>query len=270
MTDDPGLAPRVALPECLVTLDEGNAGSPLFLVHPVDGTVFAYFELAMLLASWGPVYGLEARGLHGHAPDRTLEEAARAYRDLIVTVQTSGPYTIGGWSLGGAIAFETARLLADGGEAAHVIAVDTDPDWLLAEPADDAGLVRGFERNLARQLGRSIPGEAPVSESLATDPESVADRLIAAGLLPKAARAQIIGRLPVYLAFARGFSRYRPVPASVRMTLLSTKDGAPAQVDAWRGLALGGYEIHEFDGDHYSLLRPPRLEELAKAIDRCA
>ena len=97
---------------------------PFFCVHPAGGTVFCYLELAAALGPDQPFYGLQARGLDGEqAPHETLQEMAASYIELMRQVQPTGPYLLGGWSLGGNLAFEMARQLEVQGERVELLAL---------------------------------------------------------------------------------------------------------------------------------------------------
>lgn len=106
---------------------------PLFLAHPAGGSVFGYDGIARALPD-RPVYGLQDP--HIFASEgffESIEEMAEAYLPHIREVRPHGPYMLGGWSLGGVLAWEMAnRLVADGEEVANLILFDA------ASPATEA------------------------------------------------------------------------------------------------------------------------------------
>ncbi len=95
-----------------------------FCIHPAGGTVFCYRQLAERLAEGRPFYGIQAVGLDGvGTPQEDAVEMAAYYANAIREIQPQGPYHLGGWSLGGNLAFETARQLqAQGAEVGMVAA----------------------------------------------------------------------------------------------------------------------------------------------------
>ena len=96
----------------VVPLQPGGSKLPLFLVHPAGGHVFPYLRLAQLLGADQPCYGLQARGLEdGQEPHARIEDMAAYYIEALRTVQPTGPYLLGGWSMGGVVAFEMAQQL---------------------------------------------------------------------------------------------------------------------------------------------------------------
>jgi len=77
------------------------------------GDVFAYLDLARHLGPDQPFYGLRAAGLDGEREPRTrIEDMAAAYVAAIREAQPAGPYRIGGWSMGGVVAWEISPAVA--------------------------------------------------------------------------------------------------------------------------------------------------------------
>ncbi len=73
-------------------LSSGKAETPLFLVHPVGGTVSAYAPLGEELADTFKVYGLESPVLSdGGAVASSLAELVTDYTQRIQAVQRTGP-----------------------------------------------------------------------------------------------------------------------------------------------------------------------------------
>jgi pimeloyl-ACP methyl ester carboxylesterase len=135
----------------LVRLNAAPGDAPLFCLHPAGGAAFAYTELARKLAADKPVYGLVCRSLlDAQFRDHSLAQMAEDYAREILSVQASGPFSLLGWSLGGAIALAVAAALeARGHRVSFLGFVD--------------GFVPGFddrdeaeEREPARELDPSV------------------------------------------------------------------------------------------------------------------
>ncbi len=91
---------------------------PLFLFHPAGGNTMAYEALIKKLPDDLPIYGLER-------VEGSVEERCRQYLPKIKEIQPEGPYFLAGWSLGGALAYGTARMLEEGGdEVAYIGLLD--------------------------------------------------------------------------------------------------------------------------------------------------
>ncbi|XP_063149333.1 fatty acid synthase [Candoia aspera] len=75
--------------------------SPLFLVHPIEGSISVFNTLASKLHI--PSYGLQCTKA---APLDSIQSLASYYIDCIKEVQPKGPYRISGYSFGACVAFE--------------------------------------------------------------------------------------------------------------------------------------------------------------------
>ncbi|QQS35339.1 MAG: amino acid adenylation domain-containing protein [Ignavibacteriales bacterium] len=104
----------------LVLIKKGNNKTPLFVIHGAEGNVLLYRELANHLDQDQPLYGLQSRGLNGtESIPASVEEMAVDYIKSIKSIQSHGPYNIGGYCMGGTIAFEVAQRLIGEGEAVN-------------------------------------------------------------------------------------------------------------------------------------------------------
>ncbi|MFN3874150.1 MAG: alpha/beta fold hydrolase, partial [Ignavibacterium sp.] len=110
---------------------------PLFLIHGAEGNVLLYKDLAKHLHSDQPVYGLQARGLNGENHiHRSIEEMAADYINAIKSVQPKGPYNIGGYCMGGTVAFEIAQKLKSSGEVVHNVFLLETYNTCLLDPVE--------------------------------------------------------------------------------------------------------------------------------------
>ncbi|MCP4562897.1 MAG: non-ribosomal peptide synthetase, partial [Bosea sp.] len=95
----------------LVAMRSQGIRPPFFCVHPVGGNVLCYGDLARHLGSDQPFYGLQVPDCEGELFLTEIDEMARHYAAAVREVQPQGPYRLGGWSMGGVVAFEMARQL---------------------------------------------------------------------------------------------------------------------------------------------------------------
>ncbi|KAB1554534.1 alpha/beta fold hydrolase [Corynebacterium sp. 319] len=105
--------------------EEGAAAPAVFLFHPAGGSASVYQPLTRRLPENTPVYGVER--LEGDLSDRVA-----AYLDEIVELSAGQPVILGGWSFGGALAYEAAQQLQQRAEegqpsakVARIILLDT-------------------------------------------------------------------------------------------------------------------------------------------------
>src|SRR5258708_24192194 len=90
---------------------------PLFCVPPLNGGVFLFRNLIPFLGTEQPIYGLLARGMDDEAePFASMDETVIDFVAQISSMQLHGPYFLCGYSFGGRVAVEIARVLTAQGE----------------------------------------------------------------------------------------------------------------------------------------------------------
>lgn len=130
----PSPLPEAPLWSPLVPIQPQGSKPPFFCVHPHGGNVLCYRELGQFLSPDQPFYGLQAQGVDGKQPplDR-IEAMATLYLQAIRQVQPQGPYFLGGFCVGGYIAYEMAQQLQHQGETVGLLlAIDSDPTLVTA------------------------------------------------------------------------------------------------------------------------------------------
>ncbi|WP_189227103.1 SDR family NAD(P)-dependent oxidoreductase, partial [Saccharothrix coeruleofusca] len=109
----------------LVRMDRGGQGRPVFWIHHGNGGVESYRPLAE--RSRRPFYGIQPKGWGGSGEILSGQvPMAEHYASVIRAVQPEGPYDIGGYSLGGLLAYEVVRQLQlRGAEVNTLVMLDT-------------------------------------------------------------------------------------------------------------------------------------------------
>ncbi|WP_281276584.1 thioesterase domain-containing protein [Tengunoibacter tsumagoiensis] len=145
----------------VVTIQAAGKRPPFFCVHPVGGAVLCYAELAQRLGSDQPFYGLQAIGLFSdHDPHQSIEEMAAYYIEAMRAVQPQGPYHLGGWSLGGVIAFEMAiQLQRQQQEVGLLAIIDTSPPGQGDVPDFDQEM-----REIAQTMLHKLEGNGAIAD----------------------------------------------------------------------------------------------------------
>jgi amino acid adenylation domain-containing protein len=253
---------------------DGNK-RPLFLIHPAGGHVFPYVHLARYLGPDQPCYGLQARGLEdGQDPHARIEDMAAYYIEALQTVQSEGPYCLGGWSMGGAVAFEMAQQLHAQGQKVALLAL---LDSRVPIP-DEKGDERGFESTLlvdaVRYFGLSLDLEGlarlPKDELLAR----VLEQAKKAGLVPPELEASQAQRfVELCKADFRATRKYivRRYPDRITLFKASEEPGGVSTDPSlgWREWAAGGVEVHAVPGNHANMIYAPHVKVLAEKLKSC-
>jgi amino acid adenylation domain-containing protein len=106
----------------VISFNTAGSKTPVFLVHPGLAGAEAYRELAKYLDKDIPLYALDSYNLNGgNAFLKTIEMIASQYCECIQNTKIKGPYVLGGWSLGGVIAYEMAQQLTRRQESVQMV-----------------------------------------------------------------------------------------------------------------------------------------------------
>ena len=241
----------------LVPMRAGAAGPPLFLVHSIWGDVLGMRQIAMAMKSDVPVFGIRARGLNpGEEPQRSVEEMAASYVEVIRGQQPEGPYRVAGHSFGSLLAFEIARRLTDEGqEVGWLGMIDAE----LATAAHSPGRRWGHRLALPFHYARAAlrePGRALRSffdEEDWTEGASATHRRFAELSLEAAAayRPRLYrGSMTYFLPTVRRFHVFAdPLPV-------------------WRRVTAGEIEIERVPGPHVGMVSGEAARVVAAEIDR--
>lgn len=135
----------------VVTIQPKGQKRPFFCVHGAGGHVLAFTKLSRFMRPDRPFYAFQAQGLDGKRPLYTSINAMAAhYIQEMRKIQPAGPYLLGGYSMGGAVAFEMAQQLSQQGEHVDLLAIIDTP----AQPAS-LEYVRRFTRLITAVLRQS-------------------------------------------------------------------------------------------------------------------
>ena len=151
---------------------------------PLADMCFPTFNWRSCLGPDQPCYGLQAKGVEdGQDPHTRIEDMAAYYIQAMQTVQPTGPYLLGGWSMGGVVAFEMAQQLHAQGQPVALLAIldgrIPTPDDTF--PEQDAEAISLVERYFGISFGpmESLT-ELPEDEQLAV----LLEEAKSAGLVP--------------------------------------------------------------------------------------
>ncbi|MFY1824898.1 alpha/beta fold hydrolase [Myxococcus fulvus] len=261
-----------------VTLQAEGSGTPVFLVHAVGGAVGPYRLLSRWMGTEHPVYAFQSPGLDGaEAPLENMDELVRRYVAALRAVRPEGPYVLGGWSMGGVVAFQMARELERQGQRVEqLVLLDSfaSTDELLTQVPDDALLLAGMSMDLARTAGveSTLRPESLVGLSEAEQLARVVSHAREAGWLPREVGDEALRAWrDVTRANLRVLSTFRPGAYGGPVLLLRAKDARRERTveptHGWsRWVAEAKIEVEDVPGTHYSLLHAPHVQALARRL----
>jgi amino acid adenylation domain-containing protein len=255
----------------LVPIRADGTRTPFFCVHPVGGNVLCYASLARELGTEQPFYAFQLPVLDGESQPRTIEAMAQHYLQHLRGVQPDGPYRLGGWSMGGVIAFEMARQLEMEGERVQLLAlIDSHlpQDSDRREQVDEHDLLRMFVADLEGVTGASLRFSLDdvrrhsLEESLEVLLQKARDLAIVPDEL---GLPELRGLFDLYRTNLSALITYEPKPYAGTVTIFSsnTSDSDPA-LD-WTPFATN-VEVNVIEGDHYSIVNGPSVKVLAASL----
>jgi amino acid adenylation domain-containing protein len=260
----------------VIPLVPQGAGVPIFLFHPVGGSVFCYRTLANLIADEHPVHAVEAPGFSVDWPQMpSVEEMAKSYLDAILSRTNHAEVIFGGWSFGGLVAFEAARQFrARGGRVGGLILIDTVADNRVAKAL--------MQQDEAAMLARLFSEQLPVSEAdfRARTGDDRLDYLIRLGtehgLLPSGFSQQQMRRLlQTFHNNALASARYEAQSAPGRALLIRPMQESRSALtltddplQGWGKRLPDGIELQCVRGSHESMLTDQMVAETAAHIRR--
>jgi thioesterase domain-containing protein len=280
---------------------------PFFCVAPGSGAVFPYFHLASMLGPDQPFYGLEdPRAASPNVRMAGIEDLAAYHVEALREVQARGPFLLGGWCVGGLVAFEMARQLTGAGERVALLALF---DCSLATPKtklsrvpqeiafalsqvrasvpfirDNLYLRVSRARARARARARTRGSRVSFWDSMwSKAADKVYTRLlerIDVPYLPSSEEylAQLdipaAGRvLAAMSATAEDLARYVAKPYRGRVTLFWPGSGLTAgeagdATSEWRAHA-SAVDVRTIPGNHVSIFTLPHIRVLASELREC-
>jgi phthiocerol/phenolphthiocerol synthesis type-I polyketide synthase E len=266
----------------LVTIQPKGARPPFFCMHGAGGNVFIYRELSKRLGDDQPFYGLQSQALDGRSePQTRIEDMATGYVRDICRIQPRGPYYLGGYCLGGTIAYEVAQQLRANGEEVALLALFDTLNWCKLPPLTFRNKISvTVERVIFHGLNYLRLDRTGRREFLQEKIQVLRNRLpvwrgmlrsrvaeIADGAVPQSV---VLGK--IWEANDRAANDYIPKPyPGVVTDFRSLKQyniyhGTDLK---WEGLAQGGQHIVELAVYPAGMLVEPFVGVLAEALKKC-
>jgi len=260
----------------LVPIQSRGSRPPFFLVHGAGGNVLLYRSLGEHFAPDYPLYGLQSRGLDGeNQPLRTIEEMAVYYLREVRSVQPKGPYYLGGYCLGGTIAYEMAQVLRRQGEEVPLVAMLDTYNYSRALKVSFYSFLFQKARFHLANLVRLRPAELmkylkekarlAFSGELANLNTSMPGSSRADGV----ARATFGVEAKIQAINDYAAEHYDPLPYPGQLALFRPRFNYKFYPDpkmGWGDLALGGLDIVEVAVNPHSMLLEPYVQTLAAQL----
>jgi thioesterase domain-containing protein len=248
----------------LIPLQPHGNRTPLFMVHPPGGIVVCYQAMSRLVPDSQPVYGIRSRGLYGDERlPASLVDMATEYVGEIRAIQPNGPYVVGGWSLGGVIAFEVAQQLHAAGEKVdNLFMLDTS---VPSGEDDESGREYGLEITFGELAELPAEEQLPYLWQHAKKVGAVDDETPETLVVRILEDLQRLFHHHVTLANDYVIRNY-PGPITMFRPENAPVDVPIAPDRGWKSFA----DVHvEFvPGQHHSMVTPPHVATLVEKMIR--
>lgn len=241
----------------------------LFLTPALTGLGLCYLELLRLLPKNQAVYAFQNPGIYGERqPFDTMTDLTRFFLKQLDALDTTGPYLLGGFSFGGASAFALAQEMESTGR-------DVRGVFLL-----EAGLpgkkfpIDGLTA-LYAYISAHGPLEVPLEGLQALPERACFDYLLASGkrngILPENITPDMVRHvLNVAHGNALAFQEYTPKGRLKAPVYYFRAQSGPAEkIDPagfYEKYAAGPITIIPTPGDHFQILNPPHVKNLARLL----
>ncbi len=276
----------------ILLLREGmDSTRNLFFIHDGSGDIAGYMELCNNLDNTLNCWGIKA-GIEGRlAPySTTIEVLAKDYIDNIKIIQPEGPYLLGGWSMGGTIAYEIARQLErDGEKVKSLTLIDSYPPesearmtWpqitLVGEKTLTAMLID------SSKVRESIVKADEIEKIWDTIAKYIEDSSLELGrvklmlpssignLIPEQEQSDakaFISQLNIIRTLLSANDLYTSkerIKASVY--LVKASESTALYSEAWNFMSELPVQVSEIEGDHFSIMKGERAERLAMLLNK--
>jgi pristinamycin I synthase 3 and 4 len=262
---------RPVLPQGMVRIRQGNVERPLFWLPGLGGGGLQMVGLAERLSSQRAVYAVELHNLDvEQAVFESLSKTAVAVAERVRGAQPEGPYSLLGFSFGGNLVIEVARLLLrEGQQVELVVLLDAYAPGSIRKAAGIRKVLRFLwvlprmrlreardyvASLILRRLGFTVPEtERPVFQSELERPDL---RLVelAGGAIYSYQHDPIDQRVVLVQATNHDDREYAEIVDS-------------SDTNGWNAICRPGVDVIRVDCTHGQLLTEPYISELAQRLD---
>jgi acyl transferase domain-containing protein/thioesterase domain-containing protein len=266
----------------LVAIQPHGSKPPLFFVHPVGGNILCYYEFSLHLDSDQPFYGLQAVGLNGESqPYTRIEDMAAKYIEALREIQPNGPYFLGGWSMGGIVAFEMATQLLRNGDRVDMLAMLDSPAPVYSEQIadiddyNDVKILVDFATDMAQSAGKNLSGSVEQLQALMTLDEQLnyfLEQARIANLVPLDFELeQLRCLLKVFKSNVLALQSYTPQVYPNKILYFQASDEISNEFSnptyIWGGLSGKPIEIITIPSNHYTIITKPHIQIILEYLN---
>lgn len=260
----------------LVSIKPTGTRTPIYFIHGDGLNVLKFSTVVSNVNPDQPVYGFQARGLDGKdEPLDSIEDMAAFYVSELLEQNPTGPYILAGYSFGGYIAVEMARILYAMKKEVVLGILDTDAEIVTSQLLDAT--------NLYKRIRRQFPkGKWLISSFLRNPAQTISyqklyfarkinELLTTIGLRNEPEPDETLRHMmQIREKLESAYEKYILRPFDGHMVLFRARKRVYFVVDfaflGWKKYALKGVTVHEVPGDHSTMFDVKNAQETAQVI----
>jgi amino acid adenylation domain-containing protein len=241
---------------------------PFVCVHGDD----ANFFLPRYLGSDIPFFGYFHQGRNGERIRYTsMLGIAEQYTDELLKIRPKGPYVLGGYSIGGVIAFAMVNFIRSrGGEVRRLILIDSESPQYKGKRIPGK---KFFFREMPPEDIVNV-GAKGIYKVVGHYMSSLNSKLFDLGYQVSRLYAWLGLKVPLKLRnnyiigiYREARKQYSPAPLNINTILFrSTTDNFEDADIGWKAFISGNLIIREIDSDHDTIIKEPQIKMLAENI----
>lgn len=255
----------------LIRMSVKGRQTACIFIHPVGGLIFAYSKLVKNLGHNRSCYGIQSLALAGLEAPKSIEQMAEAYSDLIYDELGADKFNIIGWSSGGIVAFEIARIAAAKNLNLQKVVLIDSYVWKTPLPKlSEKEILNEFYADLMSQIS---PQNSIGTNQLFDSPQPIFHELseVLFGHVSEQKKddSRVAFIKVLYEAYRwnmHALSHYQATPANVSCLLLNGIENNT--VDFWKELSKNKFINEPIPCNHYGLLEDQYSSLISEKI-RC-
>ena len=254
----------------LIKLNDTQIGAAIYLIHPMGGRVDCYNDLASNIGDT-QVYGIQAPFTFGDTFEYTdLIQLAQYYVQVIISNQPTGPYRLGGWSVGGLIAQQMVQVLNSMGETVEdFVALDS---FMIMPSAQKKNNFEALKEIAAFAIGEKHLNENFYPKDIKSK-EFTEQLEITANILlldddSDTSQQQVINGLKFGINFLKAKISLSPQTISKKAVLFIAQENPDKALllKGWEAAIASETEFVEVEGKHLHMLEGDSLLKISNKI----
>lgn len=278
------------LEENIVLLRNGaNIDKHIFFIHDVSGGVESYIQVCDRLDKEYYCWGIKADKIKDCCPQNlSINNIAKAYLEGIKTIVPFSSFSLIGWSDGGIIAYEIARLVEQANEKIHLLSIiDSQPPStvleeekkqfnieseveILKQIIEDSKITKQLSnfaniKQLYTFLSKELEYISNAEEILKNLPEDI-KRIVPT--YKKMKVDELLKAINLIRSIHKAKENYAlngKIKTVIHAFIPERTD--ILNIDLWSNYSINSIKKYNILGDHYTVLKLPQVKKLAELMN---